>query len=117
MTLRRLILASTTIVGTALWATSCIVGIFPDQQMSLEKLHGLTPEEVISKLGTPRYDPRVPDPRYPQVHTWSPERESTAGPLQLEYNDQRFLLCRWRGFGYMIGFENNHVSNVDVGAK
>ena len=81
------------------------------------KLAGLTPEEVIAKLGTPSFDPRKPygsptklasakNPYGPTtlpatVPAWS---EATDGPLSLGY---------FKGWHtYSIDFENGRVKHV-----
>jgi len=88
-------------------------GAFPNPRMNMQELGGLTPDQVVARLGSPHYDPR----KLP--HPWTPEREAKGedGPLTLCYGDSDFFPWRWRGFGYAVVFENNQVVRVQVGSK
>lgn len=65
----------------------------------LQRVQGLTPDEVIARLGQPDFDPRK--------QGWN---EKEWGPLQFDYNE-------FFGKGYLLTFENNHVVRVNRGRK
>ncbi|HEY1685504.1 MAG TPA: hypothetical protein VGG19_12130 [Tepidisphaeraceae bacterium] len=71
----------------------------------LKNLQGLTPSEVIKRLGTPWNDPRVV-PWYASKsttwHVWKNEEED--GPLYIDYVEG-WDMC-------VIGFHNNQVVSV-----
>lgn len=82
-------------------------GSKPDPRFTLVNLQGLTPDEVIARLGPPDVDPRLP-----KWGSWTPQNK---------YGELLIFTYRsgwdWRGFNYGVVFENNHVVKVSVGAK
>jgi hypothetical protein len=107
----------------ALWASfglACVlfsgVGIYigwgatPDARFSKNGLLGLTPDDVVARLGSPDFDDRVPPPK---GIGWTAAKEPAWGPMTMRYLDRR----RWRAFEYSVLFENGHVADVKVGAK
>ena len=112
---RRRVAARVGFAALLLLSISCFIwGKYPDPRFQTSKLIGLTPEEVIQRLGPPRVDPRIakPKPYWPREAPWSPDNEAVQGPLRFYYYDHR-----WMGFEYGIIFEHNRVSKVMVGSK
>jgi len=80
-----------------------------------KNLLGLSPDQVIARLGEPDYDPRKAFPLKGKPSTgwnttqpsWTSEEES--GPLVLGYY-LRWTTCR-------IEFHNDHVVNVQIYGK
>jgi hypothetical protein len=97
------------LVVAALIICRVVWGALPDSRFTMDKLGGLTPEQVIDRVGPPDYDGRndTSDP-------WTPEKEKEGkcGPLILTYKDRH----SWRGIEYGIEFEDNHVVLVQSGA-
>jgi len=91
----------------------------PDPVVSMDAIGGLTPEQVISRLGPPDSDPRNPVRGAPPGYKpWTSEAED--GPLQLLYNDGDFPDSFFHphfGHDYSIIFENGRVSQVVCGRK
>ncbi len=92
------------------WAATLIVilslvyfywGAFPNPQFTLSNLGGLTPHQVISRVGTPdmRFETTPPDKNY--------------SALTFDYDDP----YRWCGFSYGVIFgRDNRVQWVLVGS-
>lgn len=80
-------------------------GANPDPRFALDKLQGLTPDEVIAQLGPP-----LEDPRLPKFGGWTPQ---TGIPLILSYRGG----LEWQDFYYGIVFDKNHVTKVNVATK
>ena len=99
---RRIIVAVIALVAVYIYW-----GAIPDPRMNLASLKGMTPQQVISRLGPPRVDQRLP-----KFGGWTPAQQQTVGPLAFYYYDNR-----WRGFEYAIIFNNNQVSDVKIGTK
>ena len=83
-------------------------GARPDPRFSLTTLQGMTPEQVISRLGPPRIDQRLP-----QWGGWNARSENELGPLKFYYYDR----YGWKGYEYAIIFKDNHVADVRYGTK
>jgi hypothetical protein len=82
-----------------LYLTSCLwwgVWINWEPKYDLKNLSGLTPDQVVQRLGPPWFDPRATD-------GWKSEQEN--GPLALGY--------RSGAYGIVIRFNNNKVVSVD----
>jgi hypothetical protein len=93
----------------------------PDSRIAVEKLRGLTPEQVIDRLGVPDIDPRQP-----KWGSWKPTIENDRadspdgslappGPGRRDlifYYYPRFSLVRRE---YAIIFEHNRVVDVKMG--
>ena len=79
----------------------------PDSRITIEKLRGLTPDQVVARLGSPRHDPRKP-----QLDGWTPAQEPQLGPLMFGYYDYSLA-----GREYLIIFEDNKVVEVRTGTK
>jgi hypothetical protein len=105
--------AAVLLIVVAVLAAYCTWGSHPDPMMNMKHLGGLTPDQVIARLGSPRWG----DPRKPQPNSldkpWTPDQEAVRGPLTFYY----YSRYRWRGFSYEIIFENNHVVRVLIGHK
>jgi len=89
-------------IGAGTFIAYLIWGALPDFRFSYEKLNGLTPGQVIGRVGPPDYDERK--------DTWNPwtsekEKSGKCGPLRFYYEDRH----SWRGIEYGIEFEDNHV--------
>jgi|GEM_PF-5692809 len=84
--------------------------VLPDSRFRMNTLGGLTPDQVIEKLGKPDYDSR-----YDKSNPWSMEREKNGENVRLQffYEDQE----RWVGYEYGVEFRDNHVITVRVGVK
>ena len=77
-------------------------GAYPDPQFRLSKLKGLTPEQVIARLGPPTV----------KSHTAPPDTANESR-LMFDYTDK----YRLRGFEYSVIFgRNNRVEWVLVGS-
>src|SRR5271170_1868522 len=59
------------IVIAAFMAPCCILDPIQESRFKLDKLRGLTPDEVIGRLGPPRVDPRLP-----KWGSWKPTKEN-----------------------------------------
>lgn len=97
-------------------------GAYPDPRMNMAELGGLTPDEVIARVGPPRIDPRkTPLYKNPDGHleTWNADlaAKGAYGPLTFIYNDSGSFLCRWQGYEYALVFKNNRVARVVVATK
>jgi hypothetical protein len=73
---RNLLHALVLLVIVVLLAAYCSWGSHPDPRMNMKHLGGLTPEQVIARLGPPRYDPRKPNPNDPRYKPWTPDQEA-----------------------------------------
>lgn len=71
-------------------------GAFPDRSFEISKLRGLTPDQVIARLGEPT----------------SRSRGEGDGKLFFGYQD-----WRWREFRYGVVFRHGHVVKVTVNGK
>ena len=94
----------------------------PNPHISVVELGGLTPDQVIARLGPPGpfpfSDPRKPNPNDPKFPPWTPDQERERGPLVLEYDD--YVLYKnghnndWFpphvGHSYGIVFEDGRVA-------
>src|SRR5689334_1441194 len=83
-------------------------GVRGDARMSVKKLKGLTPEQVIARVGPPEYDPRLPT-----YGSWTPADEASGDPLKFYYHDPWSLL----GHEYAIVFRGGRVVDVKTGTK
>ena len=81
----------------------------PDSRFTMDKLGGLTPEQVIDRV-EPDFDGRQDN-----SDPWTPEREKEGktGCLKFFYEDRH----TWNGIEYDIEFEDNHVVLVTVGER
>jgi hypothetical protein len=95
------------IAGLTVW------GWYPDSRINITELGGLTPIQVIARLGPPRSDPRALS-NSPRYKSWTPEHEPELGPLVFYYHDS---FPHWRGYEYEITFKNNHVVQVRMAHK
>lgn len=76
-------------------------GLFPSPQFTLANLKGLTPQQVISRVGTPAM----------KFQTTPPDTDCSA--MAFDYHDP----WRWCGFSYGVIFgRNNRVQWVLVGS-
>jgi hypothetical protein len=85
--------------AAALYLTSCLwwgVWINWEPKYDLRNLVGLTPAQVVQRLGPPSFDPRVTD-------GWKSEQED--GPLSLGYTSGVYSIT--------IRFNNDRVFRVD----
>ena len=98
------------LVVAALIICRVVWGALPDSRFTMDKLGGLTPEQVIDRVGPPDYDGRndTSDPWTPEL-----EKQGKTGRLKFFYEDRR----TWNGIEYGIQFEDGHVVQVDWGAK
>jgi hypothetical protein len=102
------------VVGTLLFAVAGYVvwwvwaGAQPDPKFGIDNLRGLTPDQVIQRLGPP-----TSDPRRPEFGGWTPSLEPKDGPLVFIYDENR----GWAGWGHGIVFDNGKVSKVVDGHK
>ena len=69
-----------------------IYGLNPDPRITLANLNGLTPTQVVARLGTPEY---------------------SALPTEMIYTTP----LRWRQFAYTVWFESGKVVRVDINEK
>jgi len=81
----------------ALWAYR---GLRWDPRFTLEKLGGLTPDQVISAVGRPTEDERTLG--------WKPSDESARQYLHFFYDDR----WGWEGQEYAVIFKGNRVVEV-----
>lgn len=96
----RHLLAIGTSLAVLLYLSSCFwwgVWIFWEPKYDSRNLVGLTPDQVVQRLGPAWYDPRRVGPR-----GWQSEQRD--GPLSLAY--------RSGVFGVTIDFRDNKVFNV-----
>lgn len=94
----------------------------PDPRYTMQNLGGLTPDQVIARLGPPPFpgDPRQGDREDPKQKPWTPELEGELGPLQFYYHDNgktAVWIPPHNGHEYGIIFKNGHVAEVLVGSK
>jgi hypothetical protein len=85
--------------AAGLYLTSCLwwgVWINWEPKYDLKNLSGLTPDQVVQRLGPPWFDPR-------RDEGWKSEKES--GLLVLAY--------RSGTYGIVIRFNNNKVVSID----
>lgn len=82
-------------------------GINGDPRMRIGNLRGLTPAEVVARLGPPDYDPRRLTP------PWTPADEQKGHPLKLYYHD------RWSWLGHECGivFKQGRVVQITAGTR
>lgn len=84
-----------------LYVTSCLwwgVWINWEPKYDLKNLTGLTPAQVVQRLGTPYYDPRLPS-----TNGW--KNEQVDGPLALAYRSGVYYIT--------IRFSGDKVVRVD----
>jgi hypothetical protein len=74
-------------------------------RFSIDNLRGLTPDEVISRLGPPDLDPRLPEFGGP----WKAGDDQKRGALFFDYSAY--------GWVYSIVFKNNHAYMIASGRK
>jgi hypothetical protein len=95
-------------IGTAIlliigfWA---YCGVRWNPKFDINALRGLTPNQVVSQLGTPNYDLRNAG--------WKPADEQTGDLLKLFYDDRG----GWLGQEYEIIFSQNKVIEVKKATK
>lgn len=95
------------LVAMILLGIYAIWGAMPDRRFTLANLRGLTPNQVVSRLGAPDVDPRLP-----KWGGWTPQNKY-GELLVFSYVDK----WRWRFFTYGVEFKNNQVVAVYVGEK
>ena len=91
------------LVFLAFFIAYIVWGVYPDPRFRLSKLRGLTPEQVIARLGPPT------DKR----HAAPPDDTTNESLVVFDYEGR----YRWGGFSYGVMFgKNNRVKYVFVGS-
>jgi hypothetical protein len=81
-------------------------GVRWDPRFSAQNLNGLTPHQVVKRVGPPDVDPRAD-----RQHAWTPADEAAGEPLKFFYDRG------WAGQEYMIVFKHDHVVSVSRAVK
>ena len=87
----------------------------PNPRVTIQELRGLTPDQVISRLGPPRSDSRKRDPRNPTPSTSVAQPVLRDGTFDIEYDDAELgstFLNPHLGHFYNIRFELGRVVKI-----
>jgi len=98
-------------------AVYVVWGAFPDPRITFGSLGGLTPDQVVAKIGPPHWDRRKPNAWGNPGWSAAGEARGEDGPLAFEYNghfNNGFFPYRWFGWTYGVVFRNGRVAEVRV---